>query len=153
MAELGRQGLLKELKERQQQEIDLQVAKQLQLNENVQAMKQNQAAKIDRLVQVIDERNGDLGKKARLRKETKSEDSGRLHKVDREVLSGSKTLGGIERPWLTPPSPPPSPLPSPLLPPPPSNPGENPEDDPFQMNPKKYHFSGTVQDGDKGYFV
>ena len=153
MAELGRQGLLKELKEKQQQEIDLQVAKQLQLNENTQAMKQNQAAEIDRLVQVIDERNGDLGKKARLRKETKSEDSGRLHKVDREVLSGSKTLGDIERPWLTPPSPPPSPLPSPLLPPPPSDPGENHEDDPLQTNPKKYHFSGTVQDGDKGYFV
>ena len=104
-------------------------------------------------MQVIDERNGDLGKKARLRKETKSKDSGRLHKVDREVLSGSKTLGDIERPWLTPPSPPPSPLPSPLLPPPPSDPGENHEDDPLQMNPKKYHFSGTAQDGDKGYFV
>ena len=73
----------------------------------MRAVKQNQAAEIGRLVQVIDERNGDLGKKARLRKETKSEDSGRLHKVDREVLSGSKTLGDIERPWLTPPSPPP----------------------------------------------
>ena len=145
--------MLKELKEKQQQEIDLQVAKQLQLNENARAMKQNQAAEIDRLVQVIDERNWDLGKKARLRKETKSKDSSRLPKVDKEVLSGSKTLGDIERPWLTPPSPPPSPLPSPLLPPPPSDPGENPEDDPFQTNPKKYHFSGTVQDGDKGYFV
>ena len=33
LAELGRQGLLKELKEKQQ-EIDLQVAKQLQLSEN-----------------------------------------------------------------------------------------------------------------------
>ena len=153
LAELGRQGLLKELKEKQQQEIDLQVAKQLQLSENARAMKQNQAAEIDRLVQVIDERNGDLGEKVRLRKETKSQDSGRLHKVDKEVLSGSKTLGDIERPWLTPPSPPPSPLPSPPLPPPPSDPGENPEDDPFQTNPKKYHFSGTVQDGDKGYFV
>ena len=141
--------MLKELKEKQQQEIDLQVTKQLQLNENARAMKQNQAAEIDRLVQVIDERNGDLGKKARLRKETKSEDSSRLHKVDKEVLSGSKTLGDIERPWLTPPSP----LPSPPLLPPPSDPGENPEDDPFQMNPKKYHFSGTVQDGDNGYFV
>ena len=149
LAELGRQGLLKELKEKQQQEIDLQVAKQLQLNENAQAMKQNEAAEIDRLVQVIDERNEDLGEKARLRKETKSEGSGRLHKVDKEVLSGSKTLEDIERPWLTPPSP----LPSPPLPPPPSDPGENPEDDPFQTNPKKYHFSGTVQDGDKGYFV
>ena len=116
-------------------------------------MKQNQAAEIDRLVQVIEERNGDLGKKVRLIKETKSEDSGRLHKVDKEVLSGSKTLGDIGRPWLTPPSPPPSPLPSPLLPPPPLDPGENPEDNPFQTNPKKYHFSGTVQDGDKGYFV
>ena len=113
-------------------------------------MKQNQAAEIDRLLQVIDERNGDLGKKARLRKETKS---GRLHKADKEVLSGSKTLGDIERSWLTPPSPPPSPLPSPPPPPPPLDPGENPEGDPFQTNPKKYYFSGTVQDGDKGYFV
>ena len=34
-------------------------------------MKQNQAAEIGRLVQVIDERNGDLGKKRRLRKEVK----------------------------------------------------------------------------------
>ena len=153
MAELGRQGLLKELKEKQQQEIDLQVAKQLQLNENAWAMKQIQAAEIDRLVQVIDERNGDLGKKARLRKETKSKDSSRLHKADKEVLSASKTLGDIERSWLTPPSPPPSPLPSPPPPPPPLDPGENPEGDPFQMNPKKYYFLGTVQDGDKGYFV
>ena len=57
------------------------------------------------------------------------------------------------RPWLTPPSPPPSPLSSSPPPPPPLDPGENPEDDPFQTNPKKYHFLGTVQDGDKGYFV
>ena len=56
---------------KQQQEIDLQVAKQLQLNENARAMKQNQAVEIDRLVKVIDERNGDLGKNARLGKETK----------------------------------------------------------------------------------
>ena len=112
-------------------------------------MKQNQAAEIGRLVQVIDERNGDLGKKMRLRKEVKGQDNGRLHKIDKEVLSGSKILEDIERPWLTPSSP----LPSPLLPPSPSDPGENPEDNPFQMNPKKYHFSGTVQDGDKGYFV
>ena len=126
LAELGRQGWLKGLKEKQQQEIDLQVAKQLQLNENARAMKQNQAAEIGRLVQVIDERNGDVGKKMRLRKEAKGQDSGRLHKVDKEVLSGSKTLGDIERPWLTPPSPPPSPLPSPPLPPSPSDPGENP---------------------------
>ena len=144
---------MKELKEKQQQEIDLQVAKQLQLKENVEAMKQNQADEIGRLVQVIDERNGDLGKKARLGKETKSQDSGRSFKVDKEVRSGSRTLRDVERPWLTPPSLPPSPLPSPPLPPPPSNPGENPEDDPSQMNPKKYHFSGTVQDGNKGYFV
>ena len=33
------------------------------------------------------------------------------------------------------------------------DPGENPEDDPSQTNPKKHYFSGTVQDGDKGYFV
>ena len=66
LIELKRQGELRELKEKQQQEIDLQVAKQLQLNENARAMKQNQAAEIGRLVQVIDERNGDLGKKARL---------------------------------------------------------------------------------------
>ena len=153
LAELGQQDLLKELKEKQQQEIDLQVAKQLQLNENARAMKQNQAAEIGRLVQVIDERNGDLGKQVRLRKEAEGQDSGRLHKVDKEVHSGSKTLGDIERPWLTPPSPSPSPLPSPPQPPSPSDPGENPEDNPFRMNPRKYHFSGTVQDGDKGYFV
>ena len=113
-------------------------------------MKQNQAAEIGRLVQVIDERNGDLGKKTRLRKEVKGQDNGRSHKVDKEVLSGSKILGDIERPWLTPPSPPPSPLPSPLLPHSSSDPGENPEDNPFQTKPKKYHFSGTVQDGIKG---
>ena len=59
----------------------------------------------------------------------------------------------MERLWLTPPSPPPSPLPSPPLPPPPSDPEENPEDDPFQTDPKKYHFSGTVQNGNKWYFV
>ena len=58
LAELGQQGWLKGSKEKQQQEIDLQVAKQLQLNENVRAMKLNQAAEIGRLVQVIDERNG-----------------------------------------------------------------------------------------------
>ena len=116
-------------------------------------MKQNQAVEIGRLVQVIDERNGDLGKKTRLRKEAKGQDNSRLHKEDKEVLSGSKTLGDIEKPWLTPPSPPPSPLPSPPLPLPPLDPGENPEDNPFQMNPKKYHFSGTVRDEDKGYFV
>ena len=153
MAELGRQDLLKELKEKQQQEIDLQVAKQLQLNENAAAMKQNQAAEIDRLVQVIDERNGDLGKQVRLRKEAEGQDSDRLYKIDKEVLSGSKTLGDIERPWPAPPSPSPPPLPSPLLPPSPSDLGENPEDNPFRTNPRKYQFSGTVQDGDKGYFV
>ena len=98
-------------------------------------------------------RNGDLGKNARLGKETKSPDSSRLHKVDREAQSGSKPLGDAARPWLTPPSPPPSPLSSPPPPPPPLDPGENSEDDPFQTNPKKYHFLGTVQDGDKGYFV
>ena len=153
LVELERQGVLREFKKKQQLEIDLQVAKQLQLNENTQAMKQNQAVEIGRLVKVIDERNGDLGKNVRLGKETKSHNSGGLHKVDREARSGSKTLGNIERPWLTPPSPPPSPLPSPPLPPSPSDPEENPEDDPFQTSPKKYHFSGTVQDGNKGYFV
>ena len=149
LVELERQGMLRELKEKQQLEIDLQVAKQLQLNENARAMKQNQAVEIGRLVKVIDERNGDLGKNARLEKETKSHNSDELHKVDREARSSSKPLGNIERPWLTPPSP----LPSPLLPSYPSDPEENPEDNPFQTSPKKYHFSGTVQDGNKGYFV
>ena len=55
--------------------------------------------------------------------------------------------------WFNPPSPPPSPLPSPPPPPPPSDPKENSEDDSSQMDPKKYHFSGTVQDGNKGYSV
>ena len=41
LVELEQQGMLRELKEKQQLEIDLQVAKQLQLNENVRAMKQN----------------------------------------------------------------------------------------------------------------
>ena len=59
LVELERQGVLRELKEKQQLEIDLQVAKQLQLNENAQAMKQNQAVEIGRLVKVIDERNRD----------------------------------------------------------------------------------------------
>ena len=103
---------------KQQQEIDLQVAKQLQLNENARAMKQNQAVEIDRLVKVIDERNGDLGKNARLGKETKNPDSGRSHIADREARSGSKPSGHALRPWLTPPSPPPSPLSSPPPPPP-----------------------------------
>ena len=146
LVELEQQGVFQKLKKKQQQEIDLQVAKQLQLNENARAMKQNQAVKIDRLVKVIDERNGDLGKNARLGKETKNPGSGRSHIVDREAQSGSKPAGDAVRPWLTPPSPPPPP-------PPPSDPGENPEDDPFQTKPKKYHFSRTVQDGDKGYFV
>ena len=131
LAKLGRQDLLKELREKQQQEIDLQVAKQLQLNENAQAMKQNQAAEKDRLVQVIDERNGDLEKQARLRKEAEGQDSDRLYKIDKEVLSGSKTLEDIERPWPTLPSPLPPPLSSPPLPPSPSDLGENPEDNPF----------------------
>ena len=144
---------MKGLKEKQQQEIDLQVAKQLQLNKNARTMKQNQAAEIGRLVQVIDERNGDLGKKTKLRKEVKGQDYGKLYKVDKEILSGSKILGDIERPWLTPSSPRPSPLPSPPLPPSSSDLGEKTEDDPFQTNPKKYHFSGTAQNGDKGYFV
>ena len=113
-------------------------------------MKQNQAAEIGRLVQVIDERNGDLGKKARLRKETKSEDSGRLHKVDREVLSGSKTLGYIERPWLTPPSPPPSPLPSPLLSPPPSDLGENHEGTHSRRTQRNTISQGQYRMGIKG---
>ena len=41
-------------------------------------------------------------------------------------------------------------------PPPPSDPGDNPDDPEwtgFSEEPKKYHFSGTVQDGNKGYFV
>ena len=104
-------------------------------------------------MEVIDKRNGDLEKNARLGKETKSQDSCRLHKVDREARSDSKTSGNIERLWLNPPSLPPSPLPSPPPPPPSSDPEENPEDDPFQMDPKKYHFSGMVQGGSKGYFV
>ena len=61
-------------------------------------MKQNQAAEIGRLVQVIDERNGDLGKKTKLRKEVKGQDNGKSYKVDKEILSGSKILGDIERP-------------------------------------------------------
>ena len=116
-------------------------------------MKQNQATEIGRLMEVIDKRNGDLEKNVKLGKETKSHDSCGPHKVDREAWSSSKTSGNIERLWLTPPSPPPSPLPSPPLPPPPSDPKENPEDDLFQTDLKKYHFSGTVQDGNKGYFV
>ena len=64
--------MFKKLKEKQQQEIDLQVAKQLQLNENARAMKQNQAVEIDRLVKAIDERNGDLGKNVRLGRDKKS---------------------------------------------------------------------------------
>ena len=79
LVELERQGVLRELKEKQQQEIDLQVAKQLQLNENARVMKQNQAVEIGRLVKVIDERNGDLGKNARLGKKTKNPHSGGLH--------------------------------------------------------------------------
>ena len=50
--------------------MDLQVAKQLQLNENAQAMKQNQAAEIGRLMEVIDKRNGDLEKNVKLGKVT-----------------------------------------------------------------------------------
>ena len=146
---MKRQGELRESKEKQQQEIDLQVTKQLQLNKNAQAMKQNQAAEISRLMEVIDKRNGDLEKNVKLGKETKSHNSCGSHKVDREARSGSKTSGNIERLWLTPPSP----LPSPPPPPPPLDPEENPEDNPFQTDPKKYHFAGTVQDGNKGYFV
>ena len=87
---------------------------------------------------VIDKRNGDLEKNTKLEKETESQDRCRLHKVDREALSSSETSG-------TPPFPPPSS--------PPSDPEENLKYDPFQTPPKKYHFSGTVQDGNKGYFV
>ena len=133
--------------------MDLQVAKQLQLNKNAQAMKQNQATEIGRLMEVIDKRNGDLEKNVKLGKETKSHDSCGSHKVDREARRGSKTSGNVERLWLTPPSPPPSPLPSPPPPPFHLEPEENPEDDPFQTDPKKYHFSRTVQNGNKGYFV
>ena len=71
LVELERQGMFQKVNKKQQQEIDLQVAKQLQLNENARAMKQNQAVEIDRLVKVIDERNEDLGKNARLGKEKK----------------------------------------------------------------------------------
>ena len=78
-------------------------------------MKQNQAVEIDRLVKVIDERNEDLGKNARLGKEKKNPDSGGSHIVDREAESGSKPSGDAVRPWLTPPSP----LSSPPPPPPP----------------------------------
>ena len=115
-------------------------------------MKQNQATEIGRLMEVIDKRYGDLEKNMKLGKETKCHDSWGSHKVDRKARSSSKTSGNIERLWLTQPSPPPSPLPSPL-PPPPLDPEKNPEDDPFQTDPKKYHFSGTVQGGNKGYFV
>ena len=41
-------------------------------------------------------------------------------------------------------------------PPPPSDPGDDPDDPEwtgFSEEPKKYHFSGTVQDSNKGYFV
>ena len=112
-------------------------------------MKQNQATEIGRLKEVIDKRNGDLEKNAKLGKETKSHNSCGSHKVDREAQSGSKTPGNTERLWFNPPSP----LPSPPPPPPPSDPEENPEDDSSQTDLKKYHFSGTVQDGNKGYFV
>ena len=88
-------------------------------------IKQNQAAEIGRLMEVIDKRNGDLEKIVKLGKETKSHNSCGSHKVDREAQSGSKTSGNVERLWLTPPSPPPSPLPSPPLPPPPLDPKEN----------------------------
>ena len=40
--------------------------------------------------------------------------------------------------------------------PPPSDPGDDPDDPEwtgFSEEPKKYHFSGTVQDGNKAYFV
>ena len=94
---------------------------------------------------VIDKRNGDSEKNARLEKETKSHDRCGLHKVDREAQSSSKTSANIEGLWLAPPSPPSLP--------PPSDPEENSRDDPFQTDLKKYHFSGTVQDGNKGYFV
>ena len=61
-------------------------------------MKKNQAVEIDRLVKVIDERNGDLGKNVRLGKETKNPDSGESHIVDREAQSGTKPLGDAVRP-------------------------------------------------------
>ena len=104
---------------------------------------QNQAAEISRLMVVIDKRNGDSKKNVRLEKGTKHHDRCGLHKVDREALSSSKTSGDIEGLWLSPPSPP--------SPPPPLDPEENSKDDPFQTDLKKYHFSGTVQDGNKGY--
>ena len=144
LVELKRQDELRELKEKQQQEIDLQVAKRLQLNKSTQATNKNQAAEISRLMVVIDKRNWDSEKNARLEKETKSHNRCGLHKVDREALSSSKTSGDIEGLWLAPPSPPS---------PPPSDPEENSKKDPFQTDLKKYHFSGTVQDGNKGYFV
>ena len=56
---MKQQGELRELKEKHQQEIELQVVKQLQLNENAQATKQNQVTEIGRLMEVIDKRNGD----------------------------------------------------------------------------------------------
>ena len=115
---MKQQGELRELKEKHQQEIELQVAKQLQLNENAQATKQNQVTEIGRLMEVIDKRNGDLEKNVKLGKETKSHNSCGSHKVGREAWSGSKPLGNIERLWLNPPSSPPFPLPSPPPPPP-----------------------------------
>ena len=128
---------MRELRERQQQEIDLQVAKQLQLDENTRMIKQNQAAEIDRLMAVIDKRNGKLEKNTELEKETKSHSRYGSHNIDREIINGSKTLENIEEPWLAPPSPPPSSS----LSDPAENPEENPGKTPFQMDPKKYHFS------------
>ena len=71
LVELERQGVLRELKEKQQQEIDLQVAKQLQLNENARAMKQNQAVEIGRLVKVIYEKKWRFREKCEARKRDK----------------------------------------------------------------------------------
>ena len=89
---------------------------------------------------VIDKRNGDLEKNTKLEKETESQDKCRLHKVDKEALSSSKTSG-------TPPSPP--------LPSPPSDPEENLEYDPFQtpqrntISQEQYKMvtKGTLWDG------
>ena len=40
-----------------------------------------------------------------------------------------------------------------LEPPDPSDPGDDPEWEGSTEEPKKYHFLGTVQDGNKGYLV
>ena len=104
MVELKWQGELRELKERQQQEIDLQIAKQLQLDENAQTVKQNQAAEIGQLMAVIDKRNGKLEKNMESEKETGSHSGYAPHRyvshnIDGEATNGIKTPENMEEPW------------------------------------------------------